>query len=146
MIRLELLLADRFHLRVHEETRQKSVYFLSVARTGLKMPHDSAPHTGKVDLGAIVPWKLFVSQLERRLDQPVIDRTGLDGAYYVKLQYTTDDGHEEGIGIGRIDPTKPGMGPSLSTALREQLGLLVESGKGPVKVLVIDSVTLPGNN
>jgi uncharacterized protein (TIGR03435 family) len=82
------------------------------------------------------------------LGRPVIDKTGLTGFYDIKLQWTPE------LGQGQVAPGGPEpapappdiSGPSIFTAIQEQLGLRLESSKGPVEVLVIDSVQKPAEN
>lgn len=136
--RIQTLFADRLHLRVHGETKNESVYFLRVAKSGLRMEPDSS-RSGK---GSILPWKGIVSELSRIVGRPVIDETGLNGAWHFGIRYTTEDGTSaaRGIGVG----TEPG--PSIFTAVQEQVGLKLDAGKGPVDYLVIDSVERPSGN
>ena len=140
------LLADRFGLKVHHEARQSQVYFLTVANTGLKMQAASGNDPRASNKGTILPWALVVTDLSIRAEGPIVDKTGLAGAYYVKLRYSTIDGHAAGIGIpsDQLDDNNPG--PFLDTALQQQLGLHLQSGKGPLDVLVIDSVSKPSEN
>jgi uncharacterized protein (TIGR03435 family) len=95
-----------------------------------------------------VPIANFIQALSQQLGRPVIDRTGLKGFYDIKLQWTPDLG--EGLakpGVAEPVPPPPDTsGPSIFTAIQEQLGLRLESGKGPVEVLVIDSVQKPAEN
>lgn len=144
--RIQALLIDRFQLKVHRETKSSPIYLLSIAKTGLKMQEAKGPDPSADGKGSITPWPLFVTDLSWRLGRPVIDKTGLTGAWHVKLQYTTDDGKAAGMGIGRIDPTQPPAGPSIFTAVQEQLGLKLDSAQGPVDTLVIDSVARPSPN
>ncbi|HEX3880374.1 MAG TPA: TIGR03435 family protein [Bryobacteraceae bacterium] len=143
--RLQTLLADRFQLKLHREQRERPVYLLSIDKGGLKMIAEGRGHPAKPGLGAITPWKLFVTELSQRLGRPVVDNTNLDGPYFVRLLYSSDDGRPAGIGTGPLDPAAPG-GPSIFSAVREQLGLLLKSGKAPVDVIVIDSVAMPSEN
>jgi uncharacterized protein (TIGR03435 family) len=142
--RIRKLLADRFALKAHRETVQAPVYVLTVEKTGLKMQEAKAD-TAKRD-ASIIPWNLFVTDLSRRVGRHVVDKTGLAGSWYVALRYSTDDGHASGIGV-RIDPDTPaGAWPSIFVAVREQLGLRLDSAKGPVDKLVIDSISPPSPN
>jgi uncharacterized protein (TIGR03435 family) len=136
--RIQTLLADRFHLRAHRQTKNESVYFLRVAKGGLRMEPDSSRRS----TGSILPWSGIVSVLSRIVGRPVIDQTGLTGAWHFGLRYTTVDGtaSARGIGLG----TEPG--PSIFTAVQEQLGLRLDAGKGPVDQLVIDAVERPSEN
>ncbi len=76
----------------------------------------------------------FANLLGRFVGRMVVDRTGLDGNYDIDLNYTPDQGGPAWI---------PSDWPSLFTAVQEQLGLKLESTRGPVDVLVIDSVRMP---
>jgi uncharacterized protein (TIGR03435 family) len=84
------------------------------------------------------------------LDRPVIDKTGLTGLYDLHLDFG-----REGTTVGDMPPPPPGAppseplgpaGPSIFTAIQEQLGLKLESSKGPREFLVIDSVERPSEN
>jgi bla regulator protein blaR1 len=144
--RIQSLLGDSFALRLHHETRQSQVYFLTVAKTGLKMQVASGNDPKASGKGAILPWALIVTELSIKAEGPIVDKTGLTGAYYAKLRYSTIDGHAAGIGIpsDQLDDNNPG--PFLDTALQQQLGLHLQSGKGPIDTLVIDSVSKPSEN
>jgi uncharacterized protein (TIGR03435 family) len=72
------------------------------------------------------------------LGRPVLDRTGLDGTFDVDLTYLPDN--------PAVDASNAPNAPSLVTALREQLGLRLESTRAPVEVLVVDSVRQPAEN
>jgi len=143
--RMQTLLADRFQLKAHRETKIVPVYELTIAKTGLRMREAKGPAPSPFEGGSITSWGYFVAFLSRRVDRPVIDKTRLQGAWYTNLQYTTDDGKQEEIG-GPSDPTRASAGPSIFTALREQLGLKLDSAKGPVEFLVVDSVDRPSPN
>ena len=91
----------------------------------------------------------LADHLARFVDRVVIDQTGLAGNFDLDLEWTPDnwkmaqpDGPQLSPDIPRLPPASPD-GPSLFTALREQLGLRLEATRGPVKVLVIDSVEQP---
>jgi uncharacterized protein (TIGR03435 family) len=77
------------------------------------------------------------------LNRTVVDKTGLTGAFDVKLNWVADPSSPSYDGRGGPPPSETVAGPSLSTALQEQLGLRVEAGRGPVEVLVIDQVERP---
>jgi uncharacterized protein (TIGR03435 family) len=140
---LQSLLRDRFHLVYHRTQKEFSVYALVTARGGPKLTpstgdeKDSGTHSngnhGIVHMtGTNLTMAGFASFLARQMDRPVIDRTGIPGTYDVKLDWSTGD----------ADTTLP----TVFSALQEQLGLRLESGKGPVEILVIDSVDLPTPN
>jgi bla regulator protein blaR1 len=150
---LQPLLADRFKLAAHHQQREIPVYVLTVGNRGIKMEAavgpvlSGAPQlTGRLGAthaeltGQHVTMKQLVSSLTRSLGRPVIDKTGLAGAFDLKLEWTPDENE-----LGRTmpfgaSPLSPGesLGSSLFTAVKEQLGLKLESGKGPGDVLVID--------
>jgi uncharacterized protein (TIGR03435 family) len=73
----------------------------------------------------------------------VIDKTWIDGRYNVALKWTPETGASLGT-EGTASP--PDSGPSIFTAIQEQLGLKLESTRGPVQVLVIDHVEMPSGN
>jgi uncharacterized protein (TIGR03435 family) len=75
--------------------------------------------------------------------RPVIDKTGLKGLYDIKLQWSSDSGLIAPTGNDAISASS---GPSLITAVEDQLGLKLESARGPLPVLVIDSVEKPTEN
>src|ERR1035438_4206835 len=102
--------------------------------------------------GVGVPLDMLASNLSRQLGRPVIDRTGLKGNYDFKLTWTPDPGQSGGQFAG---PPPPGAdappppdpnGPSIFSAVQEQLGLRLESQKGPVDLIVIDRVEKPSEN
>ena len=148
---LQNLLADRFRLRVHWETREEPVYALVADKNGPKFQtHSDASGQGTGQgsghgmntrkragdaqmRGTDVPMSELASNLGNQLGRFVTDQTGLAGHYDFVLDWDPDQ---------VVDSTKP----SLFTALKEQLGLKLESRKGPVQVLVIDSVERPSEN
>jgi uncharacterized protein (TIGR03435 family) len=90
----------------------------------------------------------LVAALSQQLGRTVIDKTDLKGFYDIKLQWTPELGQGP-LGPGGPEPKEPpadASGPSIFTAIQEQLGLRLESAKGPVEVLVIDSVQKPTEN
>ena len=140
-IYLQSLLEDRFQLKIHRETKELPVYELTVAKNGLKIKPstDRGPGTRHVGRGETelqsLPFTVFVYSLARQLDHVLIDKTNLNGWYNINLQWNTD-----------LKAEASSDRPSISTALQEQLGLKLESSKGPVEVLVIDSVRKPSEN
>jgi bla regulator protein BlaR1 len=156
---LQSLLQDRFELKVHWETKELPVYALAVAKNGPKLheakPDDTYPN-GIKDEGGVgraglmrmgpgritaqgLPMNTFVRLLSQQLGRTVLDKTGLAGNYDVELQWTPDNIPASFIGPDG-KPTPEISGPSVFTAIQEQLGLKLESQKGPVEVLVIDHV------
>ena len=93
----------------------------------------------------------FLAQvLSRQIGRTVIDKTGLTGNYDYTLEWTPDDAGPPAPGaeaaLPRNDGGSDAVGPSIFTALQEQLGLKLESSKGPVDVIVIDHIDLPSEN
>ena len=87
---------------------------------------------------------LIAQTLASQLGRPVLNKTGLKGLYDVKLTWTPDPALQ-GPGGPDAPPADP-SGPSIFTAIQEQLGLRLDSAKGPVDVIVIDSVQRPSEN
>jgi uncharacterized protein (TIGR03435 family) len=167
---VQSLLEDRFKLKSHRETRELPLYELTITKSGskLKLSDDQTPpaallgaggtprgglQRGGIRLGRgsleaqAQPLTLFATALGALYaDRPVIDKTGLKGLYDFKLQFTPDPGLTAAPAPGGVPSTAAPLGPSLFTALEDQLGLKLESGKGPLPVLVIDSVQKPSAN
>jgi uncharacterized protein (TIGR03435 family) len=133
---LQNLLAARFHLRAHWETREGVVYALYVDKSGPKFKANSGPlkddmNTSKAPgrarmTGTAASMAILASNLGNQLGRFAVDKTALTGAYDFTFEW---------------DPDQSGgsAGPSIFTALREQLGLRLESQKGPVEILVLDN-------
>jgi uncharacterized protein (TIGR03435 family) len=162
---IQALLKDRFGLAVHNETRESEVFSLvpanvgklgpklvksdfdcvtylatprspaDLARTGLRCAYRSNP-------GDFTGYAIQMSQLAQVLSffvgRPVTDKTGLAGRFDVVLQWMPDTALAAGPGDA--------IGPSLTTAIQEQLGLKLVSEKGPVSTLVVDHVEEPSEN
>lgn len=144
------LLADRFKLAVHWESRELPVYALVVAKRGpLLHASKNAPEQsgnssnyGMFSANGLTLAEIaeaLTQQLSGELGRVVIDKTGIQGRYDLTLKWTPESGMNG-------SPTQPDAGPSIFTALTEELGLKLESAKGPVKVLVIDHVEMPTDN
>jgi uncharacterized protein (TIGR03435 family) len=136
------LLADRFHLLLHRETKELPVYDLVITKGGSKLrPSGDEPGFGMTNTGSITFKKTTVSTfanvLSGVLGRKVSDKTGLQGNFDADLHWTPDE---------RADAQPDDAGPSVFTAIQEQLGLRLESSKGPVEVLVIDHVEKPDPN
>jgi uncharacterized protein (TIGR03435 family) len=143
---LRSLLADRFKLAVHNETKELPVFDLVVANKGPKLqpakPDEPSKNSttfsnSSVQLTATaVQLSALATQLSYQLHSPIIDKTGLTGTYDITLQWAPDQG-----AAGADSP-----GPSIFTAVQEQLGLKLNPSKGPVDTLVIDHVQQPTAN
>lgn len=149
MLMLQNLLQDRFQLKLHRESREGKVYALAVARNGPKLEKAIADESSYIGLfrydaperpsltyvlaGKNSTIAQLIDRLKGQLRTPAIaDNTGLQGPFKFRLEFTPDD--------------PQAAGPSLFVALQEQLGLKLESGKGPVEMLVIDHAERPAGN
>lgn len=152
---VQSLLAERFQLKVHHETRDLRVLALTVAKGGPKLtetkPGSDAKwgtglrgsRTGNVEKmeGHGAPIKLLVNNLSSKPEiggRLVVDGTGLSGKYDFELTWSPQT-----LGSPAGDETG---GPSLFAALQEQLGLKVEDRKSPVDCIVIDHIEMPSQN
>jgi uncharacterized protein (TIGR03435 family) len=190
---LQDLLADRFKLTLHRETKELAVYNLVIAKGGPKLqetkPEDKTADGGNakkdgladglaaakgssggpssvsgggnsgggksVAIGSAggasmsfsrggtrsttgrgVAIQNLVATLANACGRPVIDKTGLTGKYDYKLEYAPEDAQADA----------DSNAPSIYTAVQEQLGLKLESAKGPVEIFVIDHVEKPSEN
>lgn len=137
---LQSLLADRFHLVLHREARPLEAYVIEVAKGGPRLEKaaggESTTNSGHGTLLARkTSMDLFAQVIARQLDLPVVNRTGLDGVYNFKLQWTPEK-----------ELSRPDAGPSIFTAVQEQLGLHIRAQKVPLEVLVIDRAEHPTAN
>jgi len=174
MLAMRSLLADRFKLAVHRETREMDIYALVLARPdgtlGPKLartttdcealmkanrggppptpPGANAPFLcgmrgtlGKVVANSM-PMNVFANNLSQRMQRVVVDRTGLTGGWDFELTFASEPPAgplPPGAETPQVDPNAP----SLVTAIQEQLGLRLQSTKGPVEVLVVDAIERP---
>jgi uncharacterized protein (TIGR03435 family) len=196
---MQQMMADRFKLVVHRETRDLPIYELRLSRpdgkpgpemkqaavdcgaqgtgraglppqrgAGASPGPPPGPGRGQPPLGGcrmmMTPGRLetmgqpvnaLTTFLSNQLGRTVIDKTGLSGGFDMVLSWTPDGFRAGGPGGQNLPALPPGAptpppidpnGPPLVTALQEQLGLKVEPARGPVEVLVIDSVQQPSEN
>jgi uncharacterized protein (TIGR03435 family) len=150
---LQALLADRFKLVTHAETRELPIFELVLAKGGPKFKPSDANGTTISQSGGSGTHRIHVQGsdntielLARELTQAagriVLDKTGIEGRYDLTLRWTPDNAPAPLLN-GAPDPNAP---PDLFTAIQEQLGLKLEPGKGPVPVLVIDHLDKPTEN
>lgn len=176
---LQPLLAERFGLKVHSETRVLPIYEMTIAKSGVKFKESeavapsedggkSAPGPGG-PAGTITPggapplppgmprgaasmsmgpgmftgknltMVALANQLSSSIHRTVVDKTGLKGKYDFELKWTPDDRPPQG-------DAGTDTGPSIFTAVQEQLGLKLESARGPVETLVIDHAEKPAED
>jgi uncharacterized protein (TIGR03435 family) len=153
---LQTLLVDRFHLKAHTETKESSVYAITIAKGGSKLheakvdaddPNHPTPANSGVDVQAhggaqglefvvhAASMKAVAGMVTSQIETPVVDHTGLPGYYDFTLQF------------GRPwSANNPESWPDIYTAIQEQLGLKLESIKAAIPVLVIDHIELPSAN
>ena len=171
---LRNLLEDRFKVKVHTEQREVSIYALVLANKGGTLgprlqssdcphpgaaptqgPPDSAPACGRFSgllTGNQNGHGVSMAQLARALSsywlirRPVLDRTGLSGAFDFHIEFTPAFVPAPNPGAPMVANPAADSGPNLFTAFREQLGLKLESTRGPVDVLVIDHVEQPSED
>jgi uncharacterized protein (TIGR03435 family) len=141
---LQLLLAERFHLSIHRESREQTVYALVSGKAGRRL-HENLHEGGKPTLRQSGYSFTFISAdmsklvgvLSQLTGRKVVDGTGLRGQYDFTLSYTPDR-----AGVGRegsnISTAADGFPDSVFTALREQLGLNLEPHKSQVEFIVVD--------
>jgi len=149
--RIRSLLADRFQFKCHIITKELPVYELVLVKGGAKFTEtksepgrqhsmSSNGNSRKIDMNAT---GITMADLSRSLagnvGRPVLDKTGLTGQYDLQMTWAPAPPAAQ---ENDAAPT----GPSIFTALQEQLGLRLVSAKGPVQVLVIDSVEKPEEN
>jgi uncharacterized protein (TIGR03435 family) len=138
---LQKLLANRFQLKLHRETKVLPIYEMVVARSGLKIKEvEPGEHSGTWQSARELtaksePLPHFADVLSRLVDRPVVDKTGVSGVFDFALEYSRDDGRP----VHRPDDNSIDVPPSIFTALQEKLGLKLEPKKGPVEILVIDA-------
>jgi uncharacterized protein (TIGR03435 family) len=143
---LRSLLAERFKLKMHRETRELRVYALTVGKNGPKLtrakederealmqrPKEGPGRTGEELVVQKTSIARFTEYLSRQLDQPVIDRTGLQGDFSFTLNWVPDVNPP----VERIDA----FGPAGIAAIEETLGLKLESVRSDIGIWVVDAV------
>jgi uncharacterized protein (TIGR03435 family) len=144
--RTRSMLAERFGLVVHRETREQVVYLLTIAKGGSKLKenatadrHETTRGRGRNE-GHAATIAMLAELLSSATGRPVVDKTGLAANYDWLLEWSPDSG------IGDPDTAPTGTGPTIFTALQEQLGLRLESGKAPIEMLVVDHLDRPSPN
>jgi uncharacterized protein (TIGR03435 family) len=158
---LQTLLEDRFQLKIHRETREVPVYDLTAVPNRIKLqpfpqgsctprdfsefPPPPVPNACRIfrsNTGPNVSWTAngitldeFCILLSSEMDRPVTNKTGIDGRFNLVVQYAPDS-----------TPADLAAGPSIFSALTDQLGLKLVAAKGPGDFLVIDRIERPTAN
>jgi uncharacterized protein (TIGR03435 family) len=158
----QTLLADRFKLTIHRDTKDHAIYALVVGKNGPKLqeaaPDESDPAGPSRNVSRMktqggrlhmqidrTTMKDFADTISRFLDRPVIDMTGLTGSYQMSLDLSMDDMknmmRSQGINLGvpgaPSDSAADPSGSSVFTAV-QQFGLKLESRKAPLEAIVVD--------
>jgi uncharacterized protein (TIGR03435 family) len=174
---VQRLLAERFGLQVHRETREMDTYALVTARRdgqlGEKMKSSERDCAPIIDAGNVRPrpgdgpppcaWFValingfarlrltgirmarFAGVLEPMTARKIVDRTNLTGTYDIEMDFLPDPGLL-GLSIPNSNALQQSDIPPLTTAIQDQLGLKLESGRAPVDVVLIDNVRPPTAN
>jgi uncharacterized protein (TIGR03435 family) len=161
MLMVQTLLADRFAMRAHFETRDMPAYILTVAKGGPKLrvigSEDCVPFDGTKPNPEAAPnvcgnnlvsrnngWNAthismggVTGVLSAVMRRPVLDQTGVKGTFDVHLQWSDDL---------TLQDNPADAPPSIYVALRETLGFELKSGRGPAEVFVIDHIEKPTGN
>jgi uncharacterized protein (TIGR03435 family) len=156
MLMLRRLLADRFKLKFHRESKEMQGYALVVGKNGPKLHEVELAGKGwaRNRVGAIEGQEISTVRLAEilagRLGHPVVDLTGIKGVFDLKLSWTPDTSTVRNPAENKESPAAESMsdpsGPSIFTALQEQLGLKLEARKVPADIIVIDHVERPSEN
>jgi uncharacterized protein (TIGR03435 family) len=152
---LQQLLADRFKLAVHHETKELPVYAIRIEKSGAKLQESTPEHLHPDGFGGGLVTRSRAGVLELQgysmprfaalltnfkfFGRTVEDKTGLTGYYDISLQWDPKDASSPSVSV-------ESSGPSIFTALKEQLGLKLEPTKAPLDTIVIDHVERPSEN
>jgi uncharacterized protein (TIGR03435 family) len=139
---LQSILVDRFKLKIHHEIKEGPIYALVIAKGGPKLkewPAGQRPmgvswSDKRIDIRG-GPIERLVFCLSDGVDRTVVDKTGLTGIYDISLKWTPDS-----------PQAAPDAGPSLFTAIEEQIGLELVSTKGPVDTIIVDHAEKPSED
>jgi uncharacterized protein (TIGR03435 family) len=161
-VMMQSLLKERFKLKVSQSSKELPIYALVAAKSGPKLSpsadQSSGPGAGPRSQMRFMPGELtangipigtLADRLSREVGRKVVDKTGLQGRYDFTLHWAQE---RQGAMAGAADggagaaPLPDSSGPSIFTALQEQLGLKLESQKGLVETVVIDSIDKPSEN
>jgi uncharacterized protein (TIGR03435 family) len=157
---LQAMLADRFGLTVHRESKEVSGYALVVGKNGHRlhvaesdqpeMMLGRSPASGQRTLNAKrAKMSDLTSILADLLGKPVEDKTGLEGVFDFVMEWTPDSVSERSLkpGAEKVEPAAEAQtGPSIFTALQETLGLKLETKKVTVEAIAIDHAEKPSAN
>ncbi len=166
---LQNLLAERFRLTMHRETREQDVYLLNIARSGPKLTDAAAPlpksefpppipgrprvirysdGAGTLRMmGQLQTGDLIAQMLSNYIGAPVMNRTGLTGTYNFVLEFYGDDAPDARGGLVPPDPPQGNPAPSIFSAIQNGLGLRLDRSREHLPVYVIDRIDrVPSEN
>jgi uncharacterized protein (TIGR03435 family) len=154
---MQSMLADRFKLKAHRETKELPIYLLVVRKSGSKLkeanPNATYADAVKGPDGAVImggrgslkgramPIATLAIFLSHQVNRQVVDKTGLTGKYDIDLKWAPEEVRGDDGAVAAADSA-----PSLFTVLDEELGLKLESSKGPVEMVVVEHAELPSEN
>lgn len=151
---LQQIMADRFHVQLHHETRELPAFNLALAKGGTKLTPSAAGADGKPNIDvkgreviSIIATDADTAEFVKILKEaivgrPVFDQTGLAGHYDFTLRFAAD----RTAMSATADSAPPDLPPDLFTAIQQQLGLKLAPTKAPADVLVVDDVQHPFQN
>ncbi len=152
---LKKLLAERFQLTFHHDSKELSVYALTFAKSNPNLKKSEADPNDLPGLFFRGPGRMVIQNASLNefantmqsvvLDRPVVDQTGLPGKFDFALNWTPDESQFGGIRIPPPTDTADAP-PGLFTAIQEQIGLKLDATHAAVDVLVIDRVEKPSEN
>jgi bla regulator protein blaR1 len=155
---LQSLLSERFGVVIHRETKEMPVYALVVEKSGSKLTeaNGSGPRITTIRRGLIAARGMaapgLCDTLSGIIGRTVVDKTNLTPKYDFRLQWTPDENETAmfaAMGVPEITsdtPARDPFGPSLFTALQQQLGLALQSQRGPVEMLLVQRIERPVAN
>jgi uncharacterized protein (TIGR03435 family) len=141
-VALQKLLAERFQLTVHEETRQASGYSLVVAKSGPRIKPVEGAKGNSMSQGPTLfavkgaSMDFVASGLASVLSMPVVNSTGLGGVYDFRIEFAPEG----------VPDSAASEKPSIFTVVQEALGLRLEAQKVPIKIVVVDRAEKPEEN
>jgi bla regulator protein blaR1 len=156
---LQPVIEDRFKMKAHYGTKELPVYALVAAKGGSKLTSvepvigpNGMKSAGNINVtregstlkmrAVGIPIDIMLRVLSLQLGRTIENQTGLTGNYDFTMRWTPD----QGAGVSASNSEEDSSAPSIFTALQEQLGLKLESTKGPVRVLVVDHIEQPSDN
>jgi uncharacterized protein (TIGR03435 family) len=153
LLMIQALLKDRFKLKIRRDTKEGSIYTLLVGKNGSRLQSVPESEPANVRINRFMGKRSmtqFAEYLSSVVGQPVVDKTALSGFFDIKLEFTPEqfrgrtsaNGEPPRVNGESIDAN----GPSIFTAIQEQLGLRREPAKGTVQSLIIESAERPTDN